>query len=894
MISIHLGSYANYVGAHLWNLDYCRVFGSPLLSEAQLGSEGSRPSPHTLFRRVASASGANAGAGASFTPRAVFCDHVGSVPTAPLSVLMQRDPSRSSTSAPQGYSSDADSLHFAWAPDRISSFTPAPVSAPSAPTAATAPTLPGASWHDVLLPALRPRPRSLCLAPSPHVLESNCTLFAHGASLSAVPSSAGGAGGGGESYLDAVLEALRWHAEDCDSLQGFRIICDADSAWAGVAARILTALRDEYPSAAIIAVAVASPLSLFDPSPRMALPTLWAQSESAPASAATVIGADAFIAPPGGVFTIPASMAAGKLTPAAVAAAHLRRTSSLALLLSAASSAAAAGRAPCLVVPATVPNDPAVVAAFARTHTPCQGSSLAAAASAGGSASAGSNETESDSILAHGGLSSTQRALSDLSHRHPAPAFALLSTAALALALHTLLAPATAPPREESDSGGGLTLGQIVGTLQHRPALAIAGFGMRSGPAPALPGCSGQGQSAGADARVGSKVDGHGTVSNSSESLDRSTRALTDHAPAHAAGLVLFSPLLPATAAEATRAGTGGVHARAVAESVAARSAAATARTRTTASALRGEFPAPARALDKMTGFAVLADPAGWAAGTSSSESEDMLAEWGRASLQEAPVDDGEADARGYETLRSFSRLMGTVAAGSQSRNSVATTLPGPATAFPPAFPLLMPLLCAPFSNPSDSSLDTSPGRGLANFDDASLLSGSPPPATGAGRFYDAGYASSHPLHRCFAPASGAVMRSPALVDLFVASDQAAGFAASADRLASAWKVRLLLQFSFLCTYCPPKHMFSRYSLFYRCRLSPCKVHAKALKGMTMTRHFRFCTTLQTNTLRDLRGSRYFAAYTPDFRYLFRRSSTFNVLKLQTPSLSVKSADICS
>jgi hypothetical protein len=51
--------------------------------------------------------------------------------------------------------------------------------------------------------------------------------------------------------LEEIEDRVRWFAEECDFVQGFHVLCDVDSGFAGLGAAALTQLQDDYPKQAL-------------------------------------------------------------------------------------------------------------------------------------------------------------------------------------------------------------------------------------------------------------------------------------------------------------------------------------------------------------------------------------------------------------------------------------------------------------------------------------------------------------------------------------------------------------------------------------------------------------------------------------------------------------------
>ena len=252
VVTLHLGPYANYFGAHLWNLDLSRVLCGAPGSGADSVIDSLVPSgSHILFRSAGSPSSAKQ---STLTPRAVFCDYTGSVPPPPSA---GRAPTLSSVKGGErasGGGLDNSDLHLGgrglWEGKWDSSYGARSSSAVATeldPAAIADEIAYATSWRGVA--QWEAASRSTCVAPASHIIGAQCDVFFDGQRLAdatgcggvAGGSGGGGSGGGGHasvasslwsltdgaSYQEHIEEALRWHAEDCDRLDAIRIFADS-------------------------------------------------------------------------------------------------------------------------------------------------------------------------------------------------------------------------------------------------------------------------------------------------------------------------------------------------------------------------------------------------------------------------------------------------------------------------------------------------------------------------------------------------------------------------------------------------------------------------------------------------------------------------------------------
>ncbi|KAL4458321.1 hypothetical protein ABPG75_013186 [Micractinium tetrahymenae] len=260
IITLQLGSFANYVGAHYWN------FQDDLLGlQEQAGWRGPAAAvdSDTLFR-----AGETLGGQPTYTPRLVLCDLSGALGGASAGGAFYRDRHQPGAGA-------GASVVSTWAGAReVHRAAPVPRSrfaeeleneaeevaeeegeggeAPgSSRLAAAAAQLDGVGagsdggggsfsagvryWTDYLKAHVHPR--------SVHQLA--------GAWHGLTPFSGWGDGGEhwrSEEQREEVMERVRFFAEECDQLQGFQVLADDLSGFGQLAAHMLQQVRDEYGS----------------------------------------------------------------------------------------------------------------------------------------------------------------------------------------------------------------------------------------------------------------------------------------------------------------------------------------------------------------------------------------------------------------------------------------------------------------------------------------------------------------------------------------------------------------------------------------------------------------------------------------------------------------------
>ena len=258
VISLQLGNYSNYVGTHFWNFQ-----------EAQFvfpGQEREGPIPDVdhdvLFRQ-----GETLGRQITYTPRLVAVDLKGALGLLPQlgdlyedgggggfrrsvprtdsllwgggTEVKKEEPRRKNDfqrelEAEENYVADEDK-DVCEDDKEVSSSSAASDSQSSLDNQVE-------FWSDFLRPRLHPRTNVLLRE------------YQHSNSLRpfdvfGLGSSAYGDDGDGEEVEDAV----RFFAEEADSVQGFHLTFDSSDAFGGLASRLLQALSDDYPGKTVLA-----------------------------------------------------------------------------------------------------------------------------------------------------------------------------------------------------------------------------------------------------------------------------------------------------------------------------------------------------------------------------------------------------------------------------------------------------------------------------------------------------------------------------------------------------------------------------------------------------------------------------------------------------------------
>jgi len=484
VISIHLGSYANFTGAHLWNLDYARALHGMGIDDCLESDRDSnvctrsQVNPGILFRETQSRRGQSSES--LLQPRAVFCDHAGSVPErpAPATAARSRHHTYEDVSSEIKWNSTWNvSFTSHGAMERLQTRADArlgatrEVASASEEIQAERDTLVyAASWIGQM--RMNINPRSVALAPAGFNLPLACDLFAHGSKLgSSLGFSSSGVGNNNlldetATYHENIIECIRWQAEDCDRPQALRVIVDADSAWGGLAVDLLNELRDQYRSLITLVFPVSVPIAVQSSTPSSALPHVWSRAPYAPFATES----EYFAREDG-------SDAVTVLSSSDVAVSHLRRASNMAQLL------------------ANIQESATLIAPLAMPHVPSILTQLATAA-----ARSRSNPSYLYPELAdcHNIAALTSVVAKTIS---PSLVYQHLTGAIFAHAVHSALAPMTLPrirtaltadaePEGATDILGNdiaeafrkstaatIPISTLINTLCPRPKLNVAGFG---------------------------------------------------------------------------------------------------------------------------------------------------------------------------------------------------------------------------------------------------------------------------------------------------------------------------------------------------------------------------------------------------------------------------------
>lgn len=224
VITLQCGHYANHVGQHFWNIqEHSFEYGAA----TKKGDVSAEILPDILYREGLNRPGGHV----TFTPRAVIVDLQGSLRTLPQhgGQLYAHPKSEASTalcsSAPVSCSADGVAPPKENGGEESKAYNDVGV------------------WSDFR--AMNYHSRSIQqLAGYWHGGKSESEAFdVFGVGCDAWPSAD-----------DAVVNAVRQFAEECDNLDGFQLLFDADDAFSGFALSLFGHLADEYAGASVIAV----------------------------------------------------------------------------------------------------------------------------------------------------------------------------------------------------------------------------------------------------------------------------------------------------------------------------------------------------------------------------------------------------------------------------------------------------------------------------------------------------------------------------------------------------------------------------------------------------------------------------------------------------------------
>ncbi|KAF6075256.1 misato mitochondrial distribution and morphology regulator 1 [Phyllostomus discolor] len=216
VLTLQLGHFAGFVGAHWWNQQ-----DAALREPANAKLPPSELCPDVLYRTGQTVHGQE-----TYTPRLILMDLKGS-----LSSLKQE--------SGLYWNKQLDAA-IAWQGKLTTHTGPTPLTTATTPK----PLIPTESirvWSDFLRVHLHPR--SICVIQKyNHDGEAGLLeAFGQGESVLKEPR-----------YLEELDDRLHFFVEECDYLQGFQILCDLHDGFSGVGAKATELLQDEYSGRGII------------------------------------------------------------------------------------------------------------------------------------------------------------------------------------------------------------------------------------------------------------------------------------------------------------------------------------------------------------------------------------------------------------------------------------------------------------------------------------------------------------------------------------------------------------------------------------------------------------------------------------------------------------------
>nr|XP_037851620.1 protein misato homolog 1 isoform X4 [Chlorocebus sabaeus] len=252
VLTLQLGHFAGFVGAHWWNQQ-----------DAALGrATDAKESPGELCPDVLYRTGRTLHGQDTYTPRLILMDLKGSLSSLKGEGGLYRDKQLDAAIAWQGkltthkeelcpknpYLQDFESSQGVLSSDgvwRVKSIPNGKGSPPLTTATTPKPLIPTEAsirvWSDFLRVHLHPR--SICMIQKyNHDGEAGrLEAFGQGESVLKEPK-----------YQEELEDRLHFYVEECDYLQGFQILCDLHDGFSGVGAKAAELLQDEYSGRGII------------------------------------------------------------------------------------------------------------------------------------------------------------------------------------------------------------------------------------------------------------------------------------------------------------------------------------------------------------------------------------------------------------------------------------------------------------------------------------------------------------------------------------------------------------------------------------------------------------------------------------------------------------------
>ncbi|XP_047640313.1 protein misato homolog 1 isoform X1 [Phacochoerus africanus] len=252
VLTLQLGHFAGFVGAHWWNQQ-----DAALCRPTDAKEPPGELCPDVLYRTGRTLHGQE-----TYTPRLILMDLKGSLSSLKQEGGLYRDKQLDAAIAWQGkltthkeelypknpYLQDLMGAEGVLSSDGIWRVKPIPNGKgppPFTTTTAPKPLIPSEGsirvWSDFLRVHLHPR--SICMIQKyNHDGETGrLEAFGQGESILKEPK-----------YLEALEDRLHFYVEECDYLQGFQVLCDLHDGFSGVGAKAAELLQDEYSGRGII------------------------------------------------------------------------------------------------------------------------------------------------------------------------------------------------------------------------------------------------------------------------------------------------------------------------------------------------------------------------------------------------------------------------------------------------------------------------------------------------------------------------------------------------------------------------------------------------------------------------------------------------------------------
>ncbi|XP_075419102.1 protein misato homolog 1 isoform X2 [Tenrec ecaudatus] len=253
VLTLQLGHFAGFVGAHWWNQQDAALGRPTDAKEAP-----AELSPDVLYRTGRTLHGLD-----TYTPRLIIMDLKGSLSSLQQEGGLYRDKQLDAAIAWQGkltthkeelcpknpYLQDVLSAEGVRSSDgvwRVKSIPngtreACPASLAQTPTPPATPESSVRVWSDFL--RVRLHPRSICMIHKYNHDGDTGRLeaFGQGESILQEPG-----------YLEELEDRLHFYVEECDYLQGFQVLCDLHDGFSGVGAKTAELLQDEYSGRGLI------------------------------------------------------------------------------------------------------------------------------------------------------------------------------------------------------------------------------------------------------------------------------------------------------------------------------------------------------------------------------------------------------------------------------------------------------------------------------------------------------------------------------------------------------------------------------------------------------------------------------------------------------------------